>query len=115
MHAHTHDECSQRTYCTAALLSHMALQQAEAAPGLLAKLGRVLKEKAAGDYDRFFKGTSKTRERLGVSESFCSQPAYLLAVCSVSSSGAGGGRGAELLPLALHQALPVASSCTHCQ
>jgi hypothetical protein len=42
-------------------------QQAEAAPGLLAKLGRVLKEKAAGDYDRFFKGTSKTRERLGVS------------------------------------------------
>lgn len=42
------------------------MQQAEAAPGLLAKLGRVLKEKAAGDYDRFFKGTSKTRERLGV-------------------------------------------------
>lgn len=41
--------------------------QAEAGnPGLLAKLGRVLKEKAAGDYERFFKGTSKTRERLGV-------------------------------------------------
>eukprot|EP00879_Flechtneria_rotunda_P010476 GHRR01010952.1.p1 GENE.GHRR01010952.1~~GHRR01010952.1.p1 ORF type:complete len:314 (+),score=93.94 GHRR01010952.1:233-1174(+) len=42
--------------------------QAEAAPGLLAKLGRVLKEKAAGDYDRFFKGTTKTRERLGLVE-----------------------------------------------
>ena len=41
--------------------------QTEASPGLLAKLGRVLKEKAAGDYERFFKGTSKTRERLGVS------------------------------------------------
>jgi hypothetical protein len=26
----------------------------------------VLREKAAGDYDRFFKGTTKTRERLGV-------------------------------------------------
>lgn len=33
---------------------------------MLAKLGRVLREKAAGDYERFFKGTSKTRERLGV-------------------------------------------------
>lgn len=39
------------------------------APGLLQRLGRVLKEKAAGDIDRFIKGTSKTRERLGVSRS----------------------------------------------
>ena len=36
-------------------------------PGVLQKLGRVLKEKAAGDYERFFKGTQKTRDRLGVS------------------------------------------------
>eukprot|EP00775_Hariotina_reticulata_P014342 gene14342-14438_t len=43
-------------------------QATEASPGLLAKLGRVLREKAAGDYDRFFKGTSKTRERLGLVE-----------------------------------------------
>ncbi|EFJ51325.1 hypothetical protein VOLCADRAFT_79814 [Volvox carteri f. nagariensis] len=34
--------------------------------GLLQRLGRVIKEKAAGDFDRFFKGTSKTRERLGL-------------------------------------------------
>lgn len=37
-----------------------------AAPGILQKLGRVLKEKATGDLDRVFKGTSKTREKLGV-------------------------------------------------
>ena len=37
------------------------------APGLLQRLGRVLKEKASGDFERFFKGTVKTRERLGVS------------------------------------------------
>lgn len=35
---------------------------------MLQKLSRVLKEKAAGDFDRFFKGTSKTRERLGLVE-----------------------------------------------
>ncbi|GLI62591.1 hypothetical protein VaNZ11_005267 [Volvox africanus] len=35
-------------------------------PGLLQRLGRVIKEKAAGDFDRFFKGTTKTRERLGL-------------------------------------------------
>ncbi|KAK9843916.1 hypothetical protein WJX84_012238, partial [Apatococcus fuscideae] len=34
--------------------------------GLLQKMGRVLKEKATGDLDRIFKGTSKTRERLGL-------------------------------------------------
>lgn len=37
-------------------------------PGLLQRLGRVLKEKAAGDFERFFKGTTKTRERLGLVE-----------------------------------------------
>ena len=37
-----------------------------AAPGILQKLGRVLKEKATGDLDRVFKGTKKTREKLGV-------------------------------------------------
>ena len=35
-------------------------------PGILQRLGRVLKEKASGDFDRFFKGTDKTRERLGL-------------------------------------------------
>lgn len=55
-------------------------QQTEAAPGLLAKLGRVLKEKAAGDYDRFFKGTTKTRERLGVSRVYVPAPALVAAV-----------------------------------
>ncbi|KAG1662202.1 hypothetical protein FOA52_015828 [Chlamydomonas sp. UWO 241] len=38
----------------------------DAGPGLLQRLGRVIKEKAAGDFDRFFQGTSKTRERLGL-------------------------------------------------
>lgn len=33
---------------------------------ILQKLGRVLKEKATGDIDRVFKGTSKTRQKLGV-------------------------------------------------
>ena len=42
------------------------LQVCAAGPGLLQKLGRVLKEKAQGDLDRVFSGTSKTRERLGV-------------------------------------------------
>ena len=40
-----------------------------AAPGILQKLGRVLKEKATGDLDRVFKGTKKTREKLGVRRS----------------------------------------------
>lgn len=39
-----------------------------AGPGLIQKLGRVLKEKAQGDLDRVFNGASKTRERLGVVE-----------------------------------------------
>lgn len=42
------------------------LQVCAAGPGLIQKLGRVLKEKAQGDLDRIFSGTSKTRERLGV-------------------------------------------------
>lgn len=37
-------------------------------PSLLQKLGRVLREKTVGDIDRVFKGTSKTREKLGVVE-----------------------------------------------
>ncbi|KAG2485732.1 hypothetical protein HYH03_015541 [Edaphochlamys debaryana] len=37
-----------------------------AGPSFLQRLGRVIKEKAAGDFDRFFAGTSKTRERLGL-------------------------------------------------
>ena len=37
-----------------------------AGPGVLQKLGRVLKEKAVGDFERVFQGTSKTREKLGV-------------------------------------------------
>ena len=36
------------------------------APGVLQKLGRVLKEKAGEDFQRVFQGTSKTREKLGV-------------------------------------------------
>jgi hypothetical protein len=35
-------------------------------PGLLQKLGRVLKEKAAGELQRVFQGTEKTRAKLGV-------------------------------------------------
>mmetsp|Transcript_13717 Transcript_13717/g.18838 ORF Transcript_13717/g.18838 Transcript_13717/m.18838 type:complete len:365 (+) Transcript_13717:193-1287(+) len=34
--------------------------------GFLDKLGRVIKEKAQADIDRVFKGTSKTREKLGI-------------------------------------------------
>jgi hypothetical protein len=36
--------------------------------GVLQKLARVFKEKASQDLDRIMKGTSKTRERLGVVE-----------------------------------------------
>jgi fused signal recognition particle receptor len=43
-------------------------QAAAAAPTLLSRLGRVLREKAQGDYERFVKGTEKTRERLGLVE-----------------------------------------------
>ncbi|KAK9800915.1 hypothetical protein WJX73_010599 [Symbiochloris irregularis] len=37
-----------------------------AGPGVLQKLGKVLREKAGGDFGRVFQGASKTRERLGV-------------------------------------------------
>lgn len=43
-----------------------SLQVHAAGPGVLQKLGRVLKEKAVGDFERVFQGTSKTREKLGV-------------------------------------------------
>ncbi|KAL3154037.1 hypothetical protein ABBQ32_013586 [Trebouxia sp. C0010 RCD-2024] len=43
-------------------------QVCAAGTGLIQKLGRVLKEKAQGDLDRVFKGTSKTRQKLGVIE-----------------------------------------------
>lgn len=46
-------------------------QVCAAGTGLIQKLGRVLKEKAQGDLDRVFKGTSKTRQKLGVSRSHC--------------------------------------------
>lgn len=46
-------------------------QVCAAGPGLIQKLGRVLKEKAQGDLDRVFKGTSKTRQKLGVSRLQC--------------------------------------------
>lgn len=39
---------------------------AGAGAGLLQKLGRVLREKAATDLERITKGTSRTREKLGV-------------------------------------------------
>ena len=41
-------------------------QPASGGLGFLGRLGRVLKEKAASDFDRVFKGVSKTRERLAV-------------------------------------------------
>lgn len=43
---------------------------------MLQRLGRVLKDKAAGDFDRFVKGTSKTRERLGVGAWICMDLLY---------------------------------------
>ena len=33
---------------------------------MLQKLGRVLREKAGGDLQQIFQGTSKTREKFGV-------------------------------------------------
>jgi len=47
--------------------SAMVVLASASAPNMLQKLGRVLREKAAGDLERFVQGTSKTRERLGVS------------------------------------------------
>ena len=47
------------------------MQVCAAGPGLIQKLGRVLREKAQGDLDRVFNGASKTRERLGVGLWLC--------------------------------------------
>ncbi|KAL4423881.1 hypothetical protein ABPG75_001182 [Micractinium tetrahymenae] len=44
------------------------VRAAATSPGVLQKLARVFKEKAQQDVDRIFKGTSKTREKLGVIE-----------------------------------------------
>lgn len=48
---------------------------------MLQKLARVFKEKAQQDVDRIFKGTSKTREKLGVRRPRCSQAAAQRASC----------------------------------
>lgn len=90
-----------------AIVPHATHQVADAAggPGLLQKLGRLLKEKAAGDFDRFFQGTTKTRERLGVSK-----PA---GPVSLPNAG-GGGVGAAAAHGGLRRGLACAagSTCT---
>ncbi|CAL8466922.1 g6458 [Coccomyxa elongata] len=53
--------CQRRT-----ILSTVQAVSAGTGAGLLQKLGRVLREKAATDLERITKGTSKTREKLGV-------------------------------------------------
>ena len=51
------------------IIVHVLCQvQATSSPNVLQKLARVLKEKASQDFDRIVKGTSKTREKLGVVE-----------------------------------------------
>ena len=53
---------------SAGLAGDCRLASSQAAgPGVLSKLGKVLREKASGDFGRVFQGASKTRERLGVS------------------------------------------------
>ena len=44
------------------------IQVQASSTGMLQKLARVFKEKASQDLDRIMKGTSKTREKLGVVE-----------------------------------------------
>lgn len=72
------DGTQQCVYSVLALIKHMHLHlqvraedsassSGSSGAGILSRLGRVLKEKAAGDFERFFKGAGKTRERLGVS------------------------------------------------
>ena len=61
-----------------------SVQVCAAGPGLLQKLGRVLKEKAQGDLDRVFSGTSKTRERLGVC--LACIPVFLMYISPASAS-----------------------------
>lgn len=61
------------------------VQVCAAGPGLIQKLGRVLKEKAQGDIDRVFNGASKTRERLGVT--CVSMPHLTVHFAVIASSG----------------------------
>ena len=64
-----HCVCDNAPYSPSTSHTHTHTQppHASTGPSLLAKLGRVLQEKAAADIERVFKGTSKTREKLGVS------------------------------------------------
>jgi len=48
------------------ILSEIQVQASQT--GVLQKLARVFKEKASQDLDRIMKGTSKTREKLGIVE-----------------------------------------------
>jgi hypothetical protein len=66
-----------------------------AGPNLLQRLGRVLREKAAGDLERFSAGTAKTRERLGV------------------RLGRGGGCGLEMV--CVYVAFACVLSAAHCK
>ena len=60
------DRFRVQQHCLIMLLKLQVRAETQA-PSLLQKLGRVLREKTAGDIERVFKGTSKTREKLGVS------------------------------------------------
>jgi len=60
--------CLRRRPVIAAAAPDPQAAAAAPAPTLLSRLGRVLREKAQGDYERFVKGTVKTRERLGLVE-----------------------------------------------
>lgn len=65
------------------------MQVHASSPGVLQKLARVFKEKASEDFGRIIKGTSKTRERLGVRfENYfffikATSPGYALVLGSV--------------------------------
>ncbi|KAL0019198.1 hypothetical protein WJX77_004588 [Trebouxia sp. C0004] len=74
-HQHTHSHCvihplpaPHRLRLQKFHRPQRSQQVCAAGPGLIQKLGRVLREKAQGDLDRVFNGASKTRERLGVVE-----------------------------------------------
>ena len=51
---------------TAAISSQAQASSSSTGVGVFQKLARVFKEKAQQDLDRIIKGTSKTREKLGV-------------------------------------------------
>ncbi len=61
-------------------------QAAPGGAGLLQKLGRVLREKAATDLERITKGASKTREKLGVCSSMMDNSMLIPANGAVSCS-----------------------------